>query len=1037
MKKLLLLSAFCFPLCLFGQPSGGGTAGVARITSTDHTVTLNPSTGLGQVDLHVSPNTNAPVISSNATVINPGILGITGGEIRIPTTSTNPVYAGPLIFDIYGPNTNAEATGVGDDGVGHRFISFNSATNGCKLVVQATDDNRILAVNFGQTASNAFSPTAYNVACGTEFFSNHFYVVVTYWTNGDIHPNAASNAVIVFDTNGYAESIHQLGFQPRTVQCIMHLTNGTFAIGFYGSTNNAWYTNDLWACQNLPVFDDVTFSTNGLEPLHINNLSSGLPYFGLALNPVDNNTFYIMLQPEPYINPAQKDEYGTLATMYNWLWKVETNGYMWPVVATYNTNEFSTNYARQPFFESQGSICFWSNNPNVIYQLRNWSDPTETVNTNSVMGWSLSATNGDIVLNRTGFVSIPYPLFASNAVLSGHQVNSHQYRLYRKDGIPWGSWEPASDGETESHINVPNGGYFDFYDQATPGPYLRFAPNFKGGYVFASGEIDAPIHTNENTGQGFCANGFYGDGSHLYNLPGGSSVSGVTVVLASGADDTAAIQTALNSKGHVLLASSNSIYTISNALIITSNTWLEVARGATIYESSNHNVVMLRTPTVTSNLLYSNVKVSGGVWDNNWAGNPGLDLYASGQNFLQWTNNTNFTVKGASGTLAFFGCSNLVLEDLTIVDPNHFGVQVGGSVNVAETRIHFQRSAATISDGLHCNGPLNGLTINNCDGNTGDDFVALNAWDWDLSSPFTNGANIVNVSIRDLNIPYCVWSPVKMSVAANAGVAHVAIENVRGTSANNGFIWWTGPDSLNPAHTNAVGNIEDVDVNNFSWTVTNSATNGSDIYGEGCYLRCNAYGVSFRGVEISPTIGQFASQPWLRIGSNSLTIPTIQMSDVRLSRFPANLFTNGGNTTTEFYFDHNAYLQLYDATQSPGAGATTALNGASVNATNNWTSAMMKWGGSTMSVTSLVTGTINVVNNSLVISPSSGVNWVALYKNGIIADYIGRNDGMNGNGYGLHGQSVCEKCQPGDVWTVYVNLAGGTITPNVLFTIYP
>jgi hypothetical protein len=507
-------------------------------------------------------------------------------------------------------------------------------------------------------------------------------------------------------------------------------------------------------------------------------------------------------------------------------------------------------------------------------------------------------------------------------------------------------------------------------------------------------------------------------------------------VFTNGVDDTTNIQTALNSGGHVKLNSPGGTYLISSPLIYSNLNWLDGGSGVTIKELAGNNCVMGITPAVTTNLLYANIHISGITWDDNWTNNPGLAIYGQPQNFLLSNKNTNNAVRGAGGTFCFFGCSNLLVEDCSWIDPNHFGIQVAGCQNVVIQRCHpILTSTNPISDGFHIGSPLLNLTIRDCYGVTADDFVALNAWDWLDSCPFTNAANIVNVDIENIS-GNCVWSPVKMCTGAANGVQHVRINNVTMTSTNNGFIWGSFPDGIVVSHTTGVGNIEDISARNVAITVNSSSTSGGDTYGSACYLKCNAYGVSFEGVEISNAIHPFLGQPWLKIGTNNLTIPNVSFRDVRLVANNSVQLANVNGNATEINFDHEGFLQIYNSTaQTPSYGTDVLMSANSINQSNFWTSLTLGWNGSSMTVTQLVSGTMSFINQSS-LSSGSGLNGVSCFRNGSKLDYFPLIDVTTGVD-ALRGFTTSEHGNPGDVWTLECNIAAGTINPNILIRLTP
>lgn len=102
-------------------------------------------------------------------------------------------------------------------------------------------------------------------------------------------------------------------------------------------------------------------------------------------------------------------------------------------------------------------------------------------------------------------------------------------------------------------------------------------------------------------------------------------------------------------------------------------------------------------------------------------------------------------MSGAQGTFIFTNIRDLVLTDLKFEKCSDFAIQISHAENVFVSDLAFD----VYADGVHLNGPLNKAVIQNLTGQTGDDFVALNAWDW-VGSAITFGP-IENVLLSNLN----------------------------------------------------------------------------------------------------------------------------------------------------------------------------------------------------------------------------------------------------------------------------------------------
>jgi len=350
-------------------------------------------------------------------------------------------------------------------------------------------------------------------------------------------------------------------------------------------------------------------------------------------------------------------------------------------------------------------------------------------------------------------------------------------------------------------------------------------------------------------------------------------------------DDTAAIQAALNVGGHVVIPHTKAKYVISDVLLISSGTWLEVDPNTTIYEADGNNVSLLRNANLAVTPLDHDIRVTGGIWDNNWDGNPGIDRFATGQFFLKSSKAS--PVRGASGTLGFYGVTRLILEDITVVNPNHFGIQVAVCHDWSACRIRFTRDRPTVSDGIHVNGPSSRFTIRDVSGATEDDFIALNPWDWSDSCPDETAGDITDGTIEVLRPAPCAWAIVKMNTGTNAGVYNVSIRDVKGTSINGPFEWGhMTPDQLNPAHVSGSGAIGGITLRDVAVASEANPTTFGIQFGAALTIVCDAQDIVIDGVVIDAA-HQLFNMPWVTVepghSVRSLSVTHMRATDPKLS----------------------------------------------------------------------------------------------------------------------------------------------------------
>ena len=142
--------------------------------------------------------------------------------------------------------------------------------------------------------------------------------------------------------------------------------------------------------------------------------------------------------------------------------------------------------------------------------------------------------------------------------------------------------------------------------------------------------------------------------------------------------------------------------------------------------------------------LDHDILVEGGIWENAASGvspndsNAVIQAFgANGQRFIDsMGRETNAAgSEGGGGHLlgVFFFCNarNITIRNVTIRRCNFYGILIAGCDHFIIEDITFDHNKM---DGVHINGPSSYGVVRRMKGKTGDDFVALNAWDWGLSA---------------------------------------------------------------------------------------------------------------------------------------------------------------------------------------------------------------------------------------------------------------------------------------------------------------
>jgi hypothetical protein len=320
-------------------------------------------------------------------------------------------------------------------------------------------------------------------------------------------------------------------------------------------------------------------------------------------------------------------------------------------------------------------------------------------------------------------------------------------------------------------------------------------------------------------------------------------------------------------------------YIIDDRLVIKSGTWLEVSPFDTIYEASGNNVVLLRNEHIdTTGITDHDIKVTGGIWDANWKGNPGTSTFSS---YLQLRSDKKNPVRGAAGNLGFYGVKNLNIENLTVRNAVAFSIQIARAENFDISNIHFDRTENTISDGLHINGPVSDFTISNITGKTGDDFVALNAWDWLISSPTAGGVggDIKKGIISILRPDTCKWSIVKGYVGTNAGIYDVTINDIKGVSLHSGVTIISSIDQKNREHTTGTGNAGNIILNRIAATVVSPVLFDGILYGPIVTIGANVTNLTIKDAVIDGTYKPALNQPflWQKAGTEIKNLEIIRL----------------------------------------------------------------------------------------------------------------------------------------------------------------
>ena len=280
------------------------------------------------------------------------------------------------------------------------------------------------------------------------------------------------------------------------------------------------------------------------------------------------------------------------------------------------------------------------------------------------------------------------------------------------------------------------------------------------------------------------------------------------------------------------------------------------------------------------------------------------DLYLNGQYANGVANNVTYPYQNTNGQyispIQMYGVKNLRLENLTVDDPASYHTHSANINGGVYKNINFLTPGGNQqTDGIHLNGPCVNILIDGVSGTTGDDFVALNAVDGNLSGvlPVGPGAfggfgtvyygSITNVVVQNL-LAVSAYNICRMlqgnDPALGAGVkpatcADITVRNVVG-SCGGGLI-------VN-FYTGSVASCIFSQINIENWLITQNSVTG-DLF--------NITG-----------------------GIQDLRIANIRLNDVGASGGSQDIFhiAGGGNTTiTDLTIDGWAITEDASEINSP------------------------------------------------------------------------------------------------------------------------
>lgn len=190
-------------------------------------------------------------------------------------------------------------------------------------------------------------------------------------------------------------------------------------------------------------------------------------------------------------------------------------------------------------------------------------------------------------------------------------------------------------------------------------------------------------------------------------------------------------------------------FCVDASLVLPSNRDILAHRGAEIRLVRGTKTLLLRNERVmdgsyraigTDSPCNENIAIKGGRWTEENERRLGY-----GRSGCYDEDNS---LVGVSTCMLFNGVKNLTLSDLVFANTAGFSVQLGRLDGFKIKNVRFENCFA---DGIHINGFVKDGTVRNVRGETGDDLVALNMYDWE-NSTISNGP-LNNVTVDGIYAP--------------------------------------------------------------------------------------------------------------------------------------------------------------------------------------------------------------------------------------------------------------------------------------------
>jgi hypothetical protein len=197
---------------------------------------------------------------------------------------------------------------------------------------------------------------------------------------------------------------------------------------------------------------------------------------------------------------------------------------------------------------------------------------------------------------------------------------------------------------------------------------------------------------------------------------------------------TQAMQAALDAHGSLHIPARAQPYYLDGPIILKSGQKLRADASAEIRLKPGSNTCMVRNesvvtlntkPVPSDQPLDTDITIEGGIWTTL------ANAVANNGNYLGLSSKEN-PAFGTHGVILLQNVRRVVVKNLTVRQSKPFGVHLANAHEFTVENVTLEKHGR---DGVHVNGPASDGVIRGVHGDSLDDDVALNAWEWKNYAP--------------------------------------------------------------------------------------------------------------------------------------------------------------------------------------------------------------------------------------------------------------------------------------------------------------